>query len=370
MDSVMFSQDPLIGVYSGMTPWASSQTTNRAVRWPARLSMTSSIRSGGSWALPLDVTRRGPAAATPTQAAIAQVRRARQAQRAQDPAAPRPVVALDSGHDPGQLARAGLDADVVVRLAKNRVFRRAPGPYRGRGAPAKHGPPFRLKDPATHGAPDRTARTKHPAYGTVAVDAWAGLHAEERAAGVFTVVRVQVAHLPRHPAPQPLWLAWIGGPLPEDLLDVWRGYRARFTVEHLFRFLKQTLGWTTPRLRHPAAADRWSWLLALAVWQLWLARPLAADQRLPWERPRPPERLTPGRVRRAMAGFLPALGSPARAPKVRGKAPGRPVGTRPGPARRYAVERRSHYHGIVSSVSSSPSARRYAVERRSHPAAA
>ncbi len=297
---------------------------------------------GGSWALPLDVDRRGPTAATPTQAAIAQVRRARHTQRTLDPASPRPVVALDSGHDPSQLAVADLDADVVVRLAKHRVFRRAPGPYRGRGAPAKHGPPFRLKDPATHGAPDRTARTEHPAYGTVTVDAWMGLHAEDGAAGVFTVVRVQVEHLPRHAAPQPLWLAWVGGPLPDDLLDIWHWYLARFTVEHLFRLLKQTLGWTTPRLRHPAAADRWTWLLALAVWQLWLARPLVADRRLPWERPCPSAPLTPGRVRRAFAGLLPALGSPARAPQLRGKSPGRPVGLRPGPARRFAVERRVH----------------------------
>lgn len=295
--------------------------------------------AGGSWALPLDVERRGPTAATPTQAAIAQVRRARHAQGA---AAPRPVVALDSGHDPSQLAQARLDADVVVRLAKNRVFRRVPAPYRGHGRPAKHGPAFRLKAPPTQGAPDQTATTEHPTYGTVTVDAWTALHAEDAPSGVFTVVRVQVEHLPRHPAPQPLWLAWIGGPLPENLLDLWRWYLARFTVEHLFRFLKQTLGWTTPRLRHPAAADRWTWLLALAVWHLWLARLLVADQRLPWERPCPATRLTPGRVRRAFGGLLATLGSPARAPQLRGKSPGRRPGQSPGPSRRYAVERRTH----------------------------
>jgi hypothetical protein len=35
----------------------------------------------------------------------------------------------------------------------------------------------------------------------------------------------------------------------------------RFVVEHAFRFVKQTLGWTTVRPRHPAAADRWTWLV-------------------------------------------------------------------------------------------------------------
>ena len=72
------------------------------------------------------------------------------------------------------------------------------------------------------GAPDRTATLEHPTYGTGTVDSWPDLRAQGCPAGVFTVMRVQVEHLPRHPAPQPLWLAWVGGPLPPDLLDVWR----------------------------------------------------------------------------------------------------------------------------------------------------
>jgi len=291
----------------------------------------------GSWVLPLDVQRRGPAAGTPTQMAIRQIAQARAGQA---PQALRPVVALDSAHDVAQLAQAHLDADLVVRLAKNRVFRRAPGPYSGRGRPHKHGPVFKLKDVGTHDRPDRSASLEHPVYGTVTVDAWTALHVQDAADAPFTVVRVQVEHLPRHGRPSPLWLAWIGGPLPADLHQVWRWYLRRFTVEHAFRFAKQHLGWTTVRPRHPAAADRWTWLLAAVFWQLWLARPVVADQRLPWERPRPPERLTPGRVQRAFGGLLVTLGTPAQAPQPRGKAPGRRAGQRPGPAPRFAVVRR------------------------------
>jgi hypothetical protein len=33
---------------------------------------------------------------------------------------------------------------------------------------------------------------------------------------------------------------------------VWQAYVARFAIEHTFRFFKQTLKWTTPKLRAPA----------------------------------------------------------------------------------------------------------------------
>jgi DDE superfamily endonuclease len=291
----------------------------------------------GSWVLPLDVQRRGPTAGTPTQVAIRQLTQARAAQA---PAHPRPVVALDSAHDVAQLAQAQLDVDLVVRLAKNRVFRRAPEPYTGRGRPCKHGRRFKLRDARTHGRPTRSASLEHPVYGTVTVEAWTSLHAEDAAESPFTVVRVQVEHLPRHGRPAPLWLAWIGGGLPADLHQVWRWYLRRFTVEHAFRFAKSSLGWTTIRPRHPTAADRWTWLIAAAFWQLWLARSVVADQRLPWERPLPAARLTPGRVRQAFSGLLPTLGTPAQAPQPRGKSLGRRPGQFRGPRQRFAVVRR------------------------------
>jgi len=120
-----------------------------------------------------------------------------------------------------------------------------------------------------------------------------------------------------------------------DLDLLWRAYVRRFDLEHTLRFCKQSLGWTTPRVRYPEQADRWSWLVVAAYTQLRLARPWVADRRLPWERPLDPGRLTPSRVRRAVSALLPVVGTPASAPKPCGRSPGRPRGSQSGRAVRY-----------------------------------
>src|SRR5260370_598986 len=113
-----------------------------------------------------------------------------------------------------------------------------------------------------------------------------------------TVIRLQVEHLPGDASPQPMWLWTDRTGLSADLADrCWQAFLRRFDIEHTFRFLKQTLGWTAPHLRDPAAADTWTWLILAAYTQLWLPRHLPADLRRPWEKPAQPRRLTPARRR-------------------------------------------------------------------------
>jgi len=102
----------------------------------------------------------------------------------------------------------------------------------------------------------------------------------------------------------------------------------RFDIEHTFRFLKQVLGWTAPKLRDPAAAGRRTWIIIAAYTQLWLARSLAADLRLPWQRPPARGRLTPARVRRGFRSICGTLPSLTAAPKPGRPGPGRPPGSR------------------------------------------
>src|ERR1019366_3690495 len=88
-----------------------------------------------------------------------------------------------------------------------------------------------------------------------------------------------------------LWLWW-AGPGSPDLELCFRAYLRRFDIEHTYRFVKSTLGWTTPALRTPEQADRWTWLVIAAYTELRLAR--ARQRRLPraatgpWPRRRPP----------------------------------------------------------------------------------
>ncbi len=140
-----------------------------------------------------------------------------------------------------------------------------------------------------------------------------------------TVIR----HPPSGATPKPVWLWWSGTDATATDTDrLWQVFLRRFDIEHTFRLFKQTLGWTCPKIRTPEAADRWTWLVLAACTQLRLARPLAAGLRRPWEKPAPPERMTPARVRRGFRHLRPKAGCPAGAPKRSRPGPGRPLGRR------------------------------------------
>src|SRR5258708_25794185 len=110
-----------------------------------------------------------------------------------------------------------------------------------------------------------------------------------------TLLRREVDHLPRPPKPPValwfwfwfwfwFWWGWWGGPVPPDRAEVWQASVARSSIEHPCRFFQQTLQWTTPQLRRPAAADRWTARLLLAFVPLRCAADQVADVCLPCQR--------------------------------------------------------------------------------------
>jgi len=131
-----------------------------------------------------------------------------------------------------------------------------------------------------------------------------------------TLIRLHVEHLPGDRDPKPVWLS-SSVTSATDVDRWWQSFLRRFDLEHTFRLLKQTLGGPFRRSapRTPHAAGRWTWLVIAAHTQIPLARALTQDLRRPWERPAPPGRLTPVRVRRGFRHLRAKTSLPASAPE-------------------------------------------------------
>ncbi|MDG3492969.1 hypothetical protein FEV09_00180 [Pseudanabaena catenata USMAC16] len=85
----------------------------------------------------------------------------------------------------------------------------------------------------------------------------------------------------------------------------------------------------------PQQALRWSDLMPLLSWQLWLARQLVIDSPLPWQKPQ--TNLSFGRVAQGFAALLVRIGSPACSPKPRGKSLGWKSGRKRSPFPRFPI---------------------------------
>lgn len=70
-----------------------------------------------------------------------------------------------------------------------------------------------------------------------------------------------------------------------SLSEIWRKYLRRFAVDHWYRFIKQRLHWTVPQFSTPQQCERWSDLMPIMTWELWLARYLVSQYHLPWQKP-------------------------------------------------------------------------------------
>jgi len=318
--------------------------------WP--YSFVAALGPGrSSWTLPLDAVRLGPDddECAVTAAQLRDVVTRLIAAGHWEDGDPEIVIVMDAGYNATRLAflLAGLPVVLAVRVRSDRVFCR-PAPPKAPGTAGRaprHGAPVRCADPSTqHGA--AVEQEGHEArHGPVAVTAWQRVHqVVHRHTGGFedwppgrelpviegTLIRVSVTRpAPGRAAPGPMWL-WASAPEAGDALVavLWRAYLRRFDLEHAFRFIKQQLGWTRPLLRDPAAADRWTWIITACWAQLWLARPLAAVARLPWQRHQPASEMTPARVRAGFRRAREIVGTPASTAKPAGPGPGRPRGSK------------------------------------------
>jgi DDE superfamily endonuclease len=252
----------------------------------------------------------------------------------------RVIILADRWYGTPEFLRAchGLGYSVLIRLKSNRKLYRAPVRTHKRGAPPKDGPLFQSKRPETHGTADEVWSQQHPTGTRVQISRWSHLHFQQARSLDLSVIRVE-----RETAkgtkrdPRVSWFVMLDEVIP--LPQVAHQYRRRFSQEHGYRFLKQNLLWTRVHVRTPAQFERWSWLVALVVNQLYLARELGQALHRPWERTDRP--VTPQQVRRVMSVILLQVGTPARRCQPRGKSPGRAKGFRPEPAPRFPVVRKT-----------------------------
>jgi hypothetical protein len=185
------------------------------------------------------------------------------------------LVIFDAGYDVTRLSflLSDLPVQLLGRLRSDRVMQ-LPAPPRQphtMGRPRKHGGELALADPATWPAPQVATSTMTSRYGMAEAAAWDRVHPRltHRAAWLDhdgglpviegTLIRLQVDHLPGDRNPKPVWL-WSSatGAAPDEVDRCWQAFLRRFDLEHTFRLFKQVLGWTIPKIRNPAAADRWT----------------------------------------------------------------------------------------------------------------
>jgi hypothetical protein len=283
-----------------------------------------------SWTPPLDIQRIS-STQTAIGVAIEQLRLLKPLLGSR-----RVIVLADRWYATPEMLRAcrELGYSVLIRLKSNRKLYRAPVRIHKRGAPPKDGPLLQGTRPETQTEPQAVWEGTDAAGRLTKISRWDEVHFQQDRDLLLSVIRVErTSARDTKRDPRMSWFLTLDDLVP--LEQVPERYGLRFSEEHVFRFLKQDLLWTSVHVRTPAQFLRWSWIVALAFTQLYLARELGLHTLLPWEAKGRP--VSPRQVRRVMPTLLLQLGTPTHPCQPRGKASGRPKGFQPKRAPRHPV---------------------------------
>jgi hypothetical protein len=209
-----------------------------------------------SWALPLR-HERITSFESPMSKAAWQLRQVCQALNV------RPILLWDSEYGCARfvLATADIACDKLMRLRSNRCLWTAPPVYRGRSRPRVHGDKFKLNDPTTWRDPDQQSEVDDPKQGRLRLQCWHKLHFRTIANHSMQLILVErLNEAGNRRSDKPVWLVWVGEAMP-PLSAIWQLYCRRFGVDHWFRFAKQRLHWTLPKVSTAKQAERWSDLM-------------------------------------------------------------------------------------------------------------
>jgi hypothetical protein len=217
----------------------------------------------------------------------------------------------------------------VARMRDDRrLYRRPPTASKQKrrpGRPRKYGKKFCFAERATWGPASEVLEFNDSSYGQTRLEMWRDLRFRLKGEVVeISVVRCQI-HLEREKRPKARWYG-VHNSTSEDvsLSAIFECIVHRWPIEPANRFRKQRLFAELPKVRQAESSDLWMMLLQLTEWQLYLWREAAKDERLPWQKPLPTDRLTPGRVIRSLSANIMRVGSPVSQVLPRGKSSGWP----------------------------------------------
>lgn len=194
------------------------------------------------------------------------------------------IVLADHWYGTPEMLRAcrELGYHVLIRLKKNRKLYRKPMRLHPKGPFPKDGALLQGTRPETQSEPAAQWEGTDAAGRMTHVSRWDEVHFQQDRDLVLSVLRVE-RHWARDTKrdPRVSWFLTLDDAVP--LEQVPARYGLRFSEEHVLRFLKQDLLWTTAHVRTPEQFERWSWIVVLAFIQLYLLRALGQQARLPWE---------------------------------------------------------------------------------------
>jgi hypothetical protein len=246
----------------------------------------------------------------------------------------------------------------IVRARSNRVFwtkaKQEHSIYSGKiGHKLWYGNKFDFKDEATWGEPndfvENKVTTKKGKLCTVKIQAWdnilmrqkSGLPMNEHPFTVYRAVMTDAGG--NNVFHKPLWLLCFGDRRKEITpLQAYQDYLQRYDIEHFFKFAKNRLladKFQTSSTQHE---ENWWSICSLAQATLYVAREAAKKMPFPWEKYLPEikksDRLSsPAQTQRSFEQLTCTIGTPAKAPKPRGKPLGRSNGQKRPKRERHSV---------------------------------
>lgn len=295
------------------------------------------------WTIPLEMTRV-PTESNSTQQGITQVHSV-----LNHPNMPWTdelcVLVVDSAYGNHKFLMPLQEHENLVTIARsrsNRVFYQCPPPSEippGKGHPRWYGERFDLKDQQTWHQPSGVDQTSYQTCRgrtvTVTITAWQnmlmrGSKALPTHQSPFTLLRIVSTDEAGEPIFKPMWLIVMGQQRSEiSPVQAFLGFRQRFDLEHTFRFSKQKLLLSAFETPNTGREEQWVHLVMLAYVELWAAHAIAVSLPRPWEiylKPKASARISPSKVQQDWNRLTSQLGTPATAPKPRGKSSGRRLG--------------------------------------------